>query len=599
MASKRRDVVSWLLDGDPSIRWQVMRDLTQEPGEVVAAERSRVAEEGWGARLLARQTADGHWSDEPQHGWMTTTDALRLSRDLGADPAGRRKSATRSIASRNRVTWWQLDGRPFFDGETEPCINGRVLATGAYFGDAGERLVERLLGEQLEDGGWNCEAPPSTRSSFHTTICVLEGLLEYEKAQRRHGRGDGRAGAGQQYLLERRMFRSLSTGEVIDRRWTRFSFPAVWHYDVLRGLDYLRSAGVEPDERVAEAVALVGSGGIRTGDGRSMIPTAIRRSTSRWRPGSASRAAGIRCARCACSTGTANRSRGRPRTQKLVSNSSVAKGAGAAAEARSAAADELVAGNQRQIERHALHQLEGVLGVSAEPLRIIAGVAVDRGVGPDEELVDETRADAQLGIVGVEGGRVFAGEARLDRLFGVGVEVDVPLDFDARRGAVHLVGGIVRRELRLLKVDAGIAAERDVAAHELIAGHNVELPEFAVDGAGDRGGGILKDGEAAIGAQEETAFCDVAVHRSDGGGVPVERPRRDVEAGVDLVGLRFVGGARGIRAGKKREPHQAAVMPRPSPARVLCRSRSGPSHMGRIGGQIRRCRSNLSSSRRL
>jgi hypothetical protein len=187
---------------------------------------------------------------------MTTVDALALLKDLGADPAG--GDVRRAIGLvRDRITWWQLDGRPYFDGETEPCINGRILAAGAYFGEASDRLVDRLLEEQLEDGGWNCEAPPSKRSSFHSTICVLEGLLEYEKARGATTAVTHARVRAQDYVLERRMFRSLTSGEVIDRHWTRFSFPTTWHYDVLRGLDYLRSAGVDPDERVAEAVELV------------------------------------------------------------------------------------------------------------------------------------------------------------------------------------------------------------------------------------------------------------------------------------------------------------------------------------------------------
>ena len=255
MAS-RKAVLTWLLDSDPSIRWQVMRDLTGEPDEVVAAERSRVASEGWGAELLSLQTPNGDWRDDQQHGWMTTTSALALLKDLGVDPADKKVRAAIDRI-RARITWRQLDGRPFFDGETEACINGRIFAAGAYFGAASDRLLDRLLSEQLDDGGWNCAAPPSKRSSFHSTICVLEGLLEYEKA-----RGpatavtDARLRA-QDYLLERRMFKSLTSGEVIDRRWMRFAFPTTWHYDVLRGLDYLRSAGVEPDERVTEAVQLV------------------------------------------------------------------------------------------------------------------------------------------------------------------------------------------------------------------------------------------------------------------------------------------------------------------------------------------------------
>jgi hypothetical protein len=248
--------VEWLLEGDPSIRWQVMRDLTHESAEAVTAERARVASEGWGAALLARQTPEGHWGDDQQHGWMTTNDALALLKELGADPAGEPVRKAIGLV-RDRITWWQIDGRPFFDGETEACINGRILAAGAYFGADCDRLIGLLLSEQLEDGGWNCEAPPSTRSSFHSTICVLDGLLAYEKAQGPTATVTAARDRAHDYLLERRMLRSLTSGEVIDPRWTRFAFPVVWYYDVLRALDYLRSAGVDPDPRVAEAVDVV------------------------------------------------------------------------------------------------------------------------------------------------------------------------------------------------------------------------------------------------------------------------------------------------------------------------------------------------------
>ena len=171
MAS-RRAILKWLLDSDPAIRWQVMRDLTDEPGEAVAAERARVASEGYGARLLGLQAQGGQWGADDDEGWMTTVSALALLKDLGADPEG--ETVRRAIGLvRDRITWWQLDGRPYFDGETEACINGRILAAGAYFGEASDRLADRLLDEQLQDGGWNCEAPRSKRSSFHSTICVL------------------------------------------------------------------------------------------------------------------------------------------------------------------------------------------------------------------------------------------------------------------------------------------------------------------------------------------------------------------------------------------------------------------------------------------
>jgi hypothetical protein len=273
-----RSVIGWLLDSDPSIRWQVMRDLTDAPAEEVAAERARVATEGAGARLLALQAPDGRWGGAAwNRGWNSTMHVLMLLREMGLDPAS--DQARRAVGLvRDRVTWQgcgpqECDLNSFFAGEIEPCINGQVGAVGAYFGQDVRGIVERLLAEQLGDGGWNCEAANgSTRSSFNTTICVLEALLEHEE---RVGSSlevrEARLG-GQEYLLERRLFRRRSTGEVIERdrkgdaAWTRFAFPTWWHYDVLRGLEYLRRAGATPDERVAEAIELVESK--RDGDGR-------------------------------------------------------------------------------------------------------------------------------------------------------------------------------------------------------------------------------------------------------------------------------------------------------------------------------------------
>jgi len=156
-----------------------------------------------------------------------------------------------------RLVFRPLNNRPFLSGETEPCINGRILGIGSYFKEPNDALAHQLVSEQLEDGGWNCEAPRSRRSSFHTTICVLEGLLEYERATGKAAAVRKARKKAEKYLLERRMLRSLRTGEVIEKRWLRFSFPTFWHYDVLRGLDYLRSAGIEPDTRVNEAIETV------------------------------------------------------------------------------------------------------------------------------------------------------------------------------------------------------------------------------------------------------------------------------------------------------------------------------------------------------
>ena len=238
-----------------------MKDLTDSPPDAIAAERSRIATEGWGAKLLTLQSPAGHWGGPKED--LTALYTLVLLMDLGLDPAS--KQARKMIGRvKKRLAFKWLKNRPFLRGETEPCINGRILGIGAYFGEPNDALAQQLLREQLEDGGWNCEAvepspkrPLSRRSSFHTTICVLEGLLECERAGCKSAAITKARKRGEKYLLERRMFRSLRSGEVIDQRWLRFSFPTFWHYDVLRGLDYLRNAGIKPDNRVREAIGIV------------------------------------------------------------------------------------------------------------------------------------------------------------------------------------------------------------------------------------------------------------------------------------------------------------------------------------------------------
>src|SRR5829696_8869930 len=222
-------VLDWLLDADPSIRWQVMRDLTDMPADVVAAERSRVASEGWGSRLLDQQRPDGQWGDGlATPFWWSNMYTLVFLRDLGVDPSSARVRGAIDLVH-NNVTWGpEFGDSAFFEGEVEPCINGRVVALGAYFGGRSDRLVDRLLSEQLADGGWNCEAERgSVRSSFHTTICVLEGLLAFEQAFGNTPVVTEARRRGQEYLLERRLLRRLSTGAVIEPAWTRLSFPTL------------------------------------------------------------------------------------------------------------------------------------------------------------------------------------------------------------------------------------------------------------------------------------------------------------------------------------------------------------------------------------
>lgn len=265
----RTDVHDWLMAGDPAIRWQVLRDLADAPAERVATERARVAREGWGAELLARQGADGSWGRSDARRFVDAPDgatlhALHLLLDFGLDPAC--AEARRALGRvRERVTHYHA-GERFFDGEVEACINGRLVAIAAGFGEPDDGIVDRLLSEQLGDGGWNCEAPPSTRASFHSTICVLEGLLAAERAWGPRAGLRAARERGEAYLLERGLLRSRSTGRVPDPMWARLAYPCGYHYDVLRALDHLRAAGTAPDERVAEALAIVE--GARRADGR-------------------------------------------------------------------------------------------------------------------------------------------------------------------------------------------------------------------------------------------------------------------------------------------------------------------------------------------
>ncbi len=266
------DVTDWLLDSDPAIRHQVLRDLLGADADAVAAERARVAHEGWGSWLLALQSPDGSWDggtyrpawapdDRPFFSaWTATHFSVTLLRELGADPAD--PSVRDAVERVARDVRWEEDdgGLSYFELALEPCIVGVLLSNTVYFGFDAARTLERAIATQLPDGGWNCEQD-ATVSSFHSTLCVVEGLLAWERAA---DADDSRLPAvlvartrGEEYLLERRLLRRRSTGGVADPRFTMTSFPTWWHYDVLRALEHFRLARPGGDERMREAVELV------------------------------------------------------------------------------------------------------------------------------------------------------------------------------------------------------------------------------------------------------------------------------------------------------------------------------------------------------
>ena len=254
------DVTEWLLESDPAIRWQVMRDLLDSPAPEVAAERAKVATEGWGARILAAQEPDGRWSGGtffPE--WISTTDALHTLYLCGIEPDA--PETRRALAPVHEAARWEYDPNlRFWEGEVEPCINGRVVAIGAYFAQDVRGIVDRLLHDQMADGGWNCEQENgSRRGSFDSTINVLEGLLEFERSV---GADDDVTAArlrGEEYLLERRLLYRLSDGQIGQGRWLQVGFPNKWFYDVVRAVDYIRAAREEPDPRMSDGLDIVES----------------------------------------------------------------------------------------------------------------------------------------------------------------------------------------------------------------------------------------------------------------------------------------------------------------------------------------------------
>jgi hypothetical protein len=283
-------VIDWLLDSDPSIRWQVMRDVLEVPDSDWTAERAKVETTGWGARLLSLEDEDGQWAggafvprdfdfsewQEVGQPWTATAFSLSQLREFGLDPGSDR--AKRAVALIGANSRWDHAGEPYWQGEVEECINGRMVADGAYFGVDVSSVAGRLAGERLDDGGWNCErANGSVRSSFATTINVLEGLLEYERATGGTAESREARASGEAYLLDRNLFRRLSTGEPADEQFLSFLYPSRWHYDVLRALDYFRSAGAltggVPDSRLGDAVDHVRSR--RLEDGRWTLDRAL------------------------------------------------------------------------------------------------------------------------------------------------------------------------------------------------------------------------------------------------------------------------------------------------------------------------------------
>ena len=266
-------LLDWLLDSDPALRWQVERDLTRAAPEVWEATRSRVASEGFGAALLAEQDADGQWaggsffpagffgspeSGQPGQPWVATTWVLKDLREWGLDAEALAGTAEK-LDENSR---WDYEDLPYWGGEVDVCINSYTLASGAWLGADVSALAAWFPAHRLADGGWNCEAEEgdSVRSSFHSTLNAVRGMLAYERITGDTSLRAARHG-GEEYLLERRLMYRATTGEPVGDFVSRFVYPNRHRYSALAALDHFRDValleGTAPDPRLAEAVELV------------------------------------------------------------------------------------------------------------------------------------------------------------------------------------------------------------------------------------------------------------------------------------------------------------------------------------------------------
>jgi hypothetical protein len=257
------EILSWLLAGDPSIQWQVERDIMSENPKVYERTRAEMIKKGWGKRLLAKQDPDSGWGNglySPK--WISTHYTLICLARLGLPQTNPQARSGCQYYLDN--TFYEPDGGINISASynySETCVTGMTLNFLSYFklpDPRLERLVDHLLIQQMADGGWNCESfKGATHSSFHTTISVLEGLLSFQQNARNDPRITPARLRAHEFLLQHKLFKSHRTGEVVNPRMTRFPFPPRWFYDILRALDYFQMANAAHDDRFLDAIMLL------------------------------------------------------------------------------------------------------------------------------------------------------------------------------------------------------------------------------------------------------------------------------------------------------------------------------------------------------
>lgn len=251
------ETISWLLEGDVAIQYQVYRDLLSTERKDL---QDRIASEGWGARFLSKRNDNGHWGQgyyQPK--WISSHYTLLDLRNLCIAPDQPLiKNSIDKILKECKAG----DGGIYpIVQKSDVCVNGMFLNYASNFRADEESLqsvVDYLLAEKMPDGGFNCRSNRSGawHSSLHSTISVLEGITCYELngyTYRLPELLESKKSA-QEFTLIHQLYISDRTGKVIDKNFLKFPYPSRWKYDILRALDYFQLANLLWDKRLTPAL---------------------------------------------------------------------------------------------------------------------------------------------------------------------------------------------------------------------------------------------------------------------------------------------------------------------------------------------------------
>ena len=255
-----QQIIDWLLEGDVSLQYQVWRDLLGADKKKL---QSRIANEGWGNKILSKRNSDGHWGDRfYQPKWISTHYTLLDLRNLNLPSNNEIVQETIELVLQNNMA---DDGGirlgPSTSQHSDVCVNGMFLNYASYFKTPEKKLhsiIDSILNEIMPDGGFNCRTTRSgaKHSSLHSTISVLEGFVEFQKAGYRYRKEEilSAQKSSIEFILVHQLFLSDKTGHIINKDFLKLTYPCRWKYDILRAMDFFQYAGIERDHRMKATI---------------------------------------------------------------------------------------------------------------------------------------------------------------------------------------------------------------------------------------------------------------------------------------------------------------------------------------------------------